>query len=92
MGHKTRKEVIHSFQVNFFAMGILNTLPWDVSNTLTTPVYSTLVTIDFRFSFCSMNNPICFVVFRQRTYNFKTFRIHNGHSPEGKEATVKVNE
>ncbi|KAG1967826.1 N-methyltransferase FAM86B1 [Pimephales promelas] len=29
MGHKTRKEVIHSFQVNFFAMGILNTLPWD---------------------------------------------------------------
>lgn len=34
MSHKTRKEVIHTFQVNFFAMSLLKTFPWDVSRTL----------------------------------------------------------
>ncbi|ROL28008.1 Protein-lysine N-methyltransferase EEF2KMT [Anabarilius grahami] len=29
MGHQTRKDVIHTFQVNFFAMGLLNAFPWD---------------------------------------------------------------
>ncbi|XP_016343980.1 protein-lysine N-methyltransferase EEF2KMT-like isoform X2 [Sinocyclocheilus anshuiensis] len=29
MSHKTRKEVIHTFQVNFFATSLLNTFPWD---------------------------------------------------------------
>ncbi|XP_073697056.1 protein-lysine N-methyltransferase EEF2KMT [Garra rufa] len=29
MGHKTRKDVIHNFQVKFFAMSLLNTFPWD---------------------------------------------------------------
>ncbi|XP_043091238.1 protein-lysine N-methyltransferase EEF2KMT [Puntigrus tetrazona] len=29
VSHKTRKDVIHTFQVNFFAMSLLNTFPWD---------------------------------------------------------------
>ncbi|KAI2666334.1 Protein-lysine N-methyltransferase EEF2KMT [Labeo rohita] len=29
MGHKTRKDVIHTFHVNFFAMSLLETFPWD---------------------------------------------------------------
>ncbi|XP_058627514.1 protein-lysine N-methyltransferase EEF2KMT isoform X2 [Onychostoma macrolepis] len=29
MSHKTRKDVVHTFQVNFFTMSLLNTFPWD---------------------------------------------------------------
>ncbi|NP_001417875.1 protein-lysine N-methyltransferase EEF2KMT isoform 2 [Danio rerio] len=29
MEHKTRKDIIHRFQVNFLAMSLLNTFPWD---------------------------------------------------------------
>uniref|UniRef100_A0A672P7F2 Eukaryotic elongation factor 2 lysine methyltransferase n=1 Tax=Sinocyclocheilus grahami TaxID=75366 RepID=A0A672P7F2_SINGR len=29
MGHHTRKDVLHTFQMNFFAMSLLNTFPWD---------------------------------------------------------------
>uniref|UniRef100_A0A672P5E3 Eukaryotic elongation factor 2 lysine methyltransferase n=1 Tax=Sinocyclocheilus grahami TaxID=75366 RepID=A0A672P5E3_SINGR len=34
MGHHTRKDVLHTFQMNFFAMSLLNTFPWDASKTL----------------------------------------------------------
>uniref|UniRef100_A0A8C2HU75 Eukaryotic elongation factor 2 lysine methyltransferase n=1 Tax=Cyprinus carpio TaxID=7962 RepID=A0A8C2HU75_CYPCA len=34
MGHHTRKDILHTFQMNFFAMSFLNNFPWDVSKTL----------------------------------------------------------
>uniref|UniRef100_A0A8C1VNA5 Eukaryotic elongation factor 2 lysine methyltransferase n=1 Tax=Cyprinus carpio TaxID=7962 RepID=A0A8C1VNA5_CYPCA len=30
MGHHTRKDILHTFQMNFFAMSFLNNFPWDV--------------------------------------------------------------
>ncbi|RXN02535.1 lysine N-methyltransferase EEF2KMT-like protein [Labeo rohita] len=36
MGHKTRKDVIHTFHVNFFAMSLLETFPWDCLDRETT--------------------------------------------------------
>uniref|UniRef100_A0A8C1KJE5 Eukaryotic elongation factor 2 lysine methyltransferase n=1 Tax=Cyprinus carpio TaxID=7962 RepID=A0A8C1KJE5_CYPCA len=29
MGHHTRKDILHTFQMNFFAMSFLNNFPWD---------------------------------------------------------------
>uniref|UniRef100_A0A8C1T4S2 Eukaryotic elongation factor 2 lysine methyltransferase n=1 Tax=Cyprinus carpio TaxID=7962 RepID=A0A8C1T4S2_CYPCA len=45
MSHETRKEVIHTFQVNFFAMSRLNAFPWDfVDGEIMTTTTSDIIT------------------------------------------------
>ncbi|XP_051744040.1 protein-lysine N-methyltransferase EEF2KMT isoform X1 [Ctenopharyngodon idella] len=57
MGHKTRKDVIHTFQVNFFAMCLLNTFPWDfLDKELTTSKTSDII-MDILQKTCL--HPIC---------------------------------
>ncbi|XP_077068722.1 protein-lysine N-methyltransferase EEF2KMT [Siphateles boraxobius] len=57
MGYKTTKDVIHSFQVNFFAMGLLNAFPWDsLDKELTTSKTSDII-MDILQKTCL--HPIC---------------------------------
>lgn len=57
MGHKTRKDVIQTFHVNFFAMGLLNTFPWDsLDKELTTSKPSDII-MDILQKTCL--HPIC---------------------------------
>ncbi|XP_052409013.1 protein-lysine N-methyltransferase EEF2KMT [Carassius gibelio] len=62
MSHKTRNEVIHSFQVNFFAMSLLNAFPWDsldreIMTTTTSDIIMEILQMTCLHPICLKNPP-----------------------------------